>query len=40
MLTHVRAADNPETNSQWRALGRQVGFSKVRELFIAPTNIN
>jgi ubiquinone/menaquinone biosynthesis C-methylase UbiE len=40
MLTHVRTADHPETNSEWRSLGRQAGFSEIRELFIAPTNIN
>ncbi len=40
MLAHIRAADFPETNSQWRALGREAGFSEVRELFVAPTNLS
>lgn len=40
MLAHIRAADFPETDSRWRALGREAGFGKVRELFVAPTNIN
>jgi hypothetical protein len=40
MLTHVRTADFPETSSGWHALGREAGFRRVRELFVAPTNIN
>jgi ubiquinone/menaquinone biosynthesis C-methylase UbiE len=40
MLAHIRAADFPETSSRWRALGQEAGFSKIRELFVAPTNIN
>jgi hypothetical protein len=40
MLTYVRTADFPETSSAWQALGREAGFSGVRELFVAPANIN
>jgi SAM-dependent methyltransferase len=36
---HVHASDFPETASRWQALGREAGFSQVRELFIAPTNL-
>jgi hypothetical protein len=40
MITHVRAADFPETTSRWHLLGREAGFSKVRELFVAPDNLH
>ncbi|TIS85260.1 class I SAM-dependent methyltransferase, partial [Mesorhizobium sp.] len=39
MMTHVRAADFPETTSQWQSLGREAGFSRVREVFVAPTDL-
>ena len=39
MLAHVRANDFPETTSRWHSLGYEAGFSKVRELFIAPTDL-
>ena len=39
MTAHVRAADFPETASQWHSLGREAGFGKVRELFAAPTDL-
>jgi len=39
MLSHVRAADYPETPSTWKALGRQAGFRSVSELFVAPTKL-
>jgi hypothetical protein len=40
MLAHIRAADFPETRSKWRALGHEAGFTEIRELFVAPTDIN
>jgi ubiquinone/menaquinone biosynthesis C-methylase UbiE len=36
---HVYANDFPETTSRWHALGHEAGFGKVRELFVAPTNL-
>lgn len=38
-VAHVRAYDFPETTSRWHALGREAGFSQVRELFVAPSNL-
>jgi SAM-dependent methyltransferase len=37
MLAHVRAADFPESPSVWAQLGRDAGFSDVRDLFTDPT---
>jgi len=37
MLAHVRAADFPEPPSVWAQLGRDAGFSDVRNLFTDPT---
>ncbi len=39
MFDHVRAADYPETESGWRAIGRDSGFANVRELYAAPTDM-
>ncbi len=39
MLTHVRAADYPESSSRWLSLGHEAGFQNARELFIAPTGL-
>ena len=39
MAAHVRANDFPETTSQWQSLGREAGFRRVRELFVAPTDL-
>ena len=38
MRDHVRAYDFPETTSRWHSLGREAGFGRVRELFVAPTD--
>jgi ubiquinone/menaquinone biosynthesis C-methylase UbiE len=40
MAAHVRAADFPETNSRWHSLGREAGFSEVREVFVAPDDLH
>ena len=39
MRAHVRANDFPETTSRWHSLGREAGFTQVRELFVAPTDL-
>jgi SAM-dependent methyltransferase len=39
MYAHVRTYDFPETLSGWRNLGREAGFSVVRELFVEPNNL-
>jgi SAM-dependent methyltransferase len=39
MAAHVHAADHPETDARWRALGLDAGFSSVRELYAAPTDM-
>ena len=39
MWAHVSTFDFPETDSTWRKLGEDAGFSHVRELFRAPTNL-
>jgi hypothetical protein len=39
MRDHVRAADFPETCSDWRRLAAATGFKEVRELFVAPTDL-
>lgn len=39
MAAHVRTYDFPETVSRWRELGREAGFGKVQELFVAPSNL-
>ena len=39
MAAHVHAADFPETDSIWRALGHEAGFAEVHELYRAPTDL-
>ncbi len=39
MAAHVHAADFPETDATWHALGRDAGFSSVRGLFAAPGDL-
>ena len=39
MAAHVDANDFPETTSHWHSLGREAGFGRVRELFVAPTDL-
>ena len=39
MAAHVHAADFPETEAGWRDLGRKGGFSAVREIFSAPSDL-
>lgn len=36
---HVHSSDFPETDSVWRRLGHEAGFSKVSELFESPTRL-
>jgi len=38
MAAHVRFNDFPEATSRWHSLGREAGFGRVRELFVAPTD--
>jgi hypothetical protein len=40
MAAHVRAADFPETKSQWHSLGLEAGFNEVREVFVAPDDLH
>lgn len=39
MRAHVHAADFPETSSRWPSPGRKAGFSRVREAFVAPSDL-
>jgi SAM-dependent methyltransferase len=39
ITAHVHTADFPETTSQWHSLGREAGFTRVRQLFVAPSNL-
>ena len=36
---HVHTNDFPETTARWHSLGREAGFARVRELFVAPTDL-
>lgn len=36
---HVSAADFPETVSGWQNLAQEAGFERVRELFVAPSDL-
>jgi SAM-dependent methyltransferase len=36
---HVTTADFPETASTWAMLGREAGFERTRELFVAPSDL-
>jgi ubiquinone/menaquinone biosynthesis C-methylase UbiE len=39
LAAHVHAADFPETKSTWHGLGREAGFTKVREMFVSPSDL-
>ena len=39
ITAHVHASDIPETTSRWRELGHEAGFSNVREVFTAPSDL-
>lgn len=39
VTAHVHASDFPETDSAWRELGEEAGFSRVRDLFASPTGL-
>ena len=39
ITAHVHTADFPETASRWHSLGREAGFTRVRQLFVAPSNL-
>ena len=39
MWAHTRSSDFPERVSAWKALGHAAGFGRVRELFVAPSNL-
>jgi SAM-dependent methyltransferase len=39
MVSHVEAADYPETPETWLALGREAGFARASEIFVAPTRL-
>jgi len=36
---HISQADYPETPSTWERLGREAGFDRTRELFVAPSDL-
>ncbi|BCP53377.1 hypothetical protein K32_19940 [Kaistia sp. 32K] len=36
---HISRADYPETPSTWAMLGQEAGFDRVRELFVAPSDL-
>lgn len=36
---HISRADYPETPSTWTRLGREAGFDRTRELFVAPSDL-
>jgi SAM-dependent methyltransferase len=38
-MRHVRTCDLPETVSDWQTLGREAGFSRVAEVFKAPSDL-
>jgi SAM-dependent methyltransferase len=39
ITAHVHTADFPETTSRWHSLGVEAGFNRVRQLFVAPSNL-
>jgi SAM-dependent methyltransferase len=39
MVDHIAAADFPETAATWHSLGHAAGFTKVDDVFTAPTNL-
>ena len=38
-MRHVRTCDLPETVSEWQTLGREAGFSRIAEVFKAPSDL-
>ena len=38
-ISSEEVAELEEITSQWHSLGRQAGFSRARELFVAPTDL-
>jgi hypothetical protein len=38
-MKHVRTCDMPESPSSWAALGREAGFSRMDELYAAPSDL-
>jgi SAM-dependent methyltransferase len=38
-MTHVRTCDLPETASEWVALGREAGFSRIAEVYRSPDDL-
>lgn len=38
-ITHVRTCDLPETVSDWQALGREAGFTRIDELYRSPDDL-
>ena len=39
ILDHVTRCDLPETAAGWPALGREAGFARAEQLFVAPTDL-
>jgi hypothetical protein len=39
ITAHVHASDIPETASRWHELGHEAGFSNIREVFTAPSDL-
>jgi hypothetical protein len=39
MRDHVHAADFPETDASWRALGDSSGYGSVMEVYAAPSDL-
>jgi hypothetical protein len=40
MVEHVKTSDHAETRGVWRRLGREAGFSQVRDVFAPPLQLN
>ena len=38
-MHHVRTCDLPETVSEWEALGREAGFTRIGELYRSPDDL-
>jgi hypothetical protein len=39
MVDHIHSADFPETSKKWHSLGYEAGFSKIEEVYTAPTDL-
>jgi SAM-dependent methyltransferase len=39
MAAHVHAADFPETDAAWKALGHDAGFAETLELYMTPSDL-